>query len=103
MSQVPYIEVVLSYDMDTTRDSNINNEIKGILIGLGWRDFIPLQDGKKHFLPSTTLVKRCLNLDVAKNSFFSALKKYDENHSKDKFRAQYTSAIVFESKGGKVL
>ena len=103
MSQVPYISVVLSYDMDTTQDSNINNEIKGILIGLGWKDFISLHDGRIYSLPTTTLVKRCLNLEVAKKSFFSALKKYDENHSKDRFKAQYTSAIVFESNGGQVL
>lgn len=94
------IEVVLTYDMITTYDPNINNEIKRILLDLRWRDYIVADDGEEYPLPSTTLVARCRDLDVAESNFGEALRRYNENHPDNP--AEYSSAVIFE-KGRSIL
>lgn len=98
--------VVLTYDLDTSWDANVNTEIKEYLKDLDWNDAV-LDDypairnrfeEEKSPLPSTTLVKQGIDLDEAKTDFISAKVRYNVTHATDyptPKTAQHTRAIAF--------
>ena len=97
--------VVLTYDLDTSWDANINTEIKEYLEDLGWNDAV-LDDYpaiRNRFvveespLPSTTLVKQGIDLDEAKTDFIKVKMRYNMHHATDSTLkiAQHTRAVAF--------
>lgn len=81
--------IVLAYDLDTSRDANINTEIKTFLHNIGWEDT---------YLPETTLMKANSTIYDAKLEFYGALADYDKRHTEREGReimAHYTRAIIF--------
>lgn len=102
------IAVVLTYDLNTTFDPNVNNEVKDILTSeeWGWHDFLENEDGSKTMLPSTILITICNNLEEAGRSFILALNRYNDKHLDDKPQrrmAHCNRAVVFEVNQGKIL
>ena len=53
--------IVLTYDLDTTCDKNINAEIKALLEKLEWKAY-----NAWGFLPESTLMKKNITIDEAK-------------------------------------
>ena len=91
--------LVLTYDMDTTHDNNINAEIKRYLINLGWQDVIRFEnDPRLHLLPETTLIKLNQNdTEIANDDFVEAKRLYNEAHSDENLRAVSTKAVIFRA------
>lgn len=84
----------MSYDLDTTKDNNINQEIKDYLIDKGWNYFVPEQQVVRYVgkstveknaeMPNTTAWKAGLSPLEAINEFSAAIQAYNINHSLDK-------------------
>lgn len=84
--------VVLTYDLDTTCDKNINAEIKASLEKLGWEAY-----NAWGFLPESTLMKKNTTIVEAKTDFDYALTSYNGSHtgSTPMRYANYTRAAFF--------
>ena len=95
------IVTILSYDMDTNDDSNINASIKDLLKRNGWQDEIEgilRQFGANDrimnlSLPSTTLWKANCEPKDAIVDFEGALIAYDTNNENKKIA--YGKAVAF--------
>lgn len=84
----------MSYDLDTTKDNNINQEIKDYLIDKGWNYLVPEQQvvsytgnpivEKNVDMPNTTAWKEGVNPSEAINEFCTAIEAYNINHTCDK-------------------
>lgn len=84
--------VIMSYDLDTTCDNNINTEVKNLLINYGWHFDCPVtavkengvwRDERNDELPSTTAWKVDTTPEDAVADFRRALVAYDTNHAND--------------------
>ena len=83
----------LSYDLDTDSGSNINQEIKEYLVGMGWCFIIPeirvkrimtgYQQMKNVDTPATTAWKEGVSPAEACIDFCAALNRYDSKHGDD--------------------
>ena len=84
--------IVLTYDLDTTCDKNINAEIKALLEKLEWKAY-----NAWGFLPESTLMKKNITIDEAKTDFDCALTSYNGSHtgSTPMQYANYTRAAFF--------
>ena len=84
----------LSYDMEVKDDSNINQEIREILVDKGWKYTIPETNvisysGKNRVeinsdTPMTTAWKPGVTPNQACKEFYAAIIAYNTNHSLDK-------------------
>ena len=84
----------ISYDLDTTKDNNINQEIKDYLIAKGWNYIVPEQQVVRYVgkttveknvdTPNTTAWKADMNPIDAINEFSAAIEAYNGNHMFDK-------------------
>ena len=93
MSNLNYTTIVtMSYDLDTTHDTNINSEIKSYLQNYGWHFDCPettvIQGGverteRNDELPSTTAWKVDCTPEQAMIDFRKALTAYDTAHIVD--------------------
>lgn len=95
---------VLTYDLDTRNDANINNEIKTYMIETWhWQDTVieeyPIANTfyEGGILPETVLVKQNISKEEAIHEFRWALSRYDTQHQFDEPKrfANFTRAIVF--------
>ena len=78
----------ISYDLDTTKDNNINQEIKDYLIAKGWNYIVPEQQVVRYVgkttveknvdTPNTTAWKADMNPIDAINEFSAAILAFNE-------------------------
>ena len=83
----------MSYDLEVKDDTNINQEIKDILIGYGWNFTIPEQRiisyyGKQRVekdadTPNTTAWKVGVTPMEATEELYAAIETYNTNHALD--------------------
>lgn len=86
------VVVTMSYDLDTTNDTNINAEVKTLLMNYGWHFCCPettiIENETKVIegnidLPSTTAWKFGITPERAIVEFQMALTAYDTKHISD--------------------
>lgn len=84
----------MSYDLEVKDDTNINQEIKEILIEKGWNFAMPERKvvaylGKERIeknveTPYTTAWKECVTPKEAVGEFYTAILAYNAKHALDK-------------------